>query len=149
MVDFPQQHRGRSGGAAAAGNFAIDDNDIQTLARKALRNKRSGNPASDDQRVAFEVLRYFGSRVRRRTGEPRRTSTTKIGLFCAISARNRDTQLFVRRLELSERRGFLMDPHLARRVISCLLGFASGFFCGRLTYFLSLSAKFAFCPNFL
>jgi hypothetical protein len=65
------------------------------LARKAFSNKRSGNPASDDQRVAFQVLRYFGSRIRDRRGVPRRTSAAKIALFGVIGTQdvNRDTWL--------------------------------------------------------
>jgi hypothetical protein len=58
-VDFPQQHRGAGGGAAAAGQLAIDEDDIEALARQALGDQRSCNAAAHDQRVAFQALGYI------------------------------------------------------------------------------------------
>jgi hypothetical protein len=80
-VDFPQQHRGRGGGAAAAGQLAVDDDDIQPLARQALGDQRSGNAAADDQRIAFDVLADLKPDRMLARPKPRRSAAAKVGLF--------------------------------------------------------------------
>jgi hypothetical protein len=55
-VDFPQQHRRRGGGAATAGQLAVDDHDVEPLPGQAFGNQGAGNAAADDQRIAFDVL---------------------------------------------------------------------------------------------
>jgi hypothetical protein len=62
LVDLPQQHRGRGDRAATAGQFAIDDDDIQPLPRQPLGNQRSGDTGADDQRITCEIVAYFEPR---------------------------------------------------------------------------------------
>ena len=99
-VDFPQQHRRRGGRAAATGKLTIDDDDIQTLAREALGDERSGNAAADDQRIAFDVLTEVeadsmpaanqGERPPRRSAvQTRRAAAAKVGLFGIVWNRER------------------------------------------------------------
>ena len=64
-VDLPQQHRGRGHRAAAAGQLAIDNDDIQPLPRQPFGHQRPGDPRADDQRIACKIVAHF---------EPRRVS---------------------------------------------------------------------------
>jgi hypothetical protein len=59
MEFVPPLYRGTGGGAAAAGKLAIDEDDIEALARPALGDERSRNTAAGDQRIAFHVLGDF------------------------------------------------------------------------------------------
>ena len=61
-VDFPQQHGCGGGRAAAAGQLAIDDDDVEALPRQAFGDQRSRNAGADDQRIAFEVLAEVAAR---------------------------------------------------------------------------------------
>jgi hypothetical protein len=83
-VDFPQQHRRTGGCAAAAGKLAIDDYYIQTLAREALGDERSGNAAAADQRIAFHVLADVKTDSMLACHKPGRAAAAKIGLFGII-----------------------------------------------------------------
>ena len=89
-VDFPQQHRRRGGGAAATGKFAIDDDDIKSLARETLGDERPGDAAADDQRVAFDVLADFKPPWLSRRGKPGRMAAPKVGLFSVICIEKAD-----------------------------------------------------------
>jgi hypothetical protein len=83
-VDFPKQHRRARRGAAAAGKFTIDDDDIQALARQALGDQRSGDAAADDQRVAFQVFGYIGAAALLCAGKPRRAAAAQVGLLGVV-----------------------------------------------------------------
>jgi len=148
-VDFPEQHRGRGRRAAAARNFAIDDQDSQTLAREALGDQRAGNPGADDQRIALQVLRYLGPRLRPCRGEPGRTSATKIRLFGVIGTQdvNRDTWLSLDDPEFGGARS--QAAASARRAIGWLPGLLAGFSTGPRPGSLGLGANFAFGADFL
>ena len=63
------------------GKLAIDDHDIEALPRQALGDQRSGNPAADDQRIAFDVL----SEVE--------TDGMPAGLFGIVCVKNADNNL--------------------------------------------------------
>ena len=94
-VDFPQQHRRRGGGAAATGKFAIDDDDIKSLARETLGDERPGDAAADDQRVAFDVLADFKPPWLSRRGKPGRMAAPKVGLFSIICIEKADDILLI------------------------------------------------------
>jgi hypothetical protein len=91
-VDLPQQHRRAGGGAAAPGQFAIDDDDIQPLARQSFGDQRSGNAGTDDQRIAFDVLLEFTADRLSGGGKPRRTAAAQIGLFGIVWIENADNK---------------------------------------------------------
>ena len=91
-VDFPQQHRGRGGGAAAPGKLAVDDDDIEPLARQALGDQRSGDAAADDQRIAFQVLADIEANRMLTRGKPRRAAAAKVGLFGIVCIKNADSE---------------------------------------------------------
>jgi hypothetical protein len=80
-VDFPQQHRGAGGGAAAAGQFAIDDDDVEALARQAFTDQRPRDAGADDQRIAFDVLAELEPDRMLARRKPRRPAAAKVGLF--------------------------------------------------------------------
>jgi hypothetical protein len=83
-VDFPKQHRRARRGAAAAGKFAIDDDDIQALPRQALGDQRSGDAATDDQRVAFQVFGYIGAAALLCARKPWRAAAAQVGLLDVV-----------------------------------------------------------------
>jgi hypothetical protein len=80
-VDFPKQHRRARRGAAAAGKFTIDDDDIEALPRQALGDQRSGDAAADDQRVAFQVFGYIDAAALLCARKPRRAAAAQVGLL--------------------------------------------------------------------
>jgi hypothetical protein len=80
-IDFPQQHRRTGDSAAATGKLAIDDDDIQTLAREAFGDERSGDAAADDQRIAFDVLSDLKADGMLGRHKPGRAAAAKVGLF--------------------------------------------------------------------
>ena len=73
------------------GKFAIDDDDIESLARQALGDQRSGDAGADDQRIAFQVLADVEADRMLARGKPRRASAAKIGLFGVVCIENADT----------------------------------------------------------
>jgi hypothetical protein len=83
-VDFPKQHRRARRGAAAAGKFTIDDDDIQALPRQALGDQRSGDAATDDQRVAFQVFGYIGAAALLCARKPWRAAAVQVGLLDVV-----------------------------------------------------------------
>jgi hypothetical protein len=83
-VDFPQQHRRARGGAAAAGQLAINDDDIEALPRQPLGDQRSGNAAADDQRVAFQVFGDAGPAALPGAFKPRRAAAAQVGLLGVV-----------------------------------------------------------------
>ena len=89
-VDFPQQHRGRGRGAAAAGQLAIDDDDVEALARQALGDQRSRDAGADDQRIAFEVLADLEADRMLARRKPRRVAAAQVGLFGIVCIENAD-----------------------------------------------------------
>jgi hypothetical protein len=80
-IDFPQQHRGAGGSAAASGQFAIDDDDIEALAGKSFGDQRSSNAATDDQHIAFEIVTDLQSGRRFDSLIPGRVAAAQVGLF--------------------------------------------------------------------
>jgi hypothetical protein len=80
-IDFPQQHRRTCCGAAASGQFAIDDDDIEALAGKSFGDQRSGDAATNDQRIAFEIVTDLQSGRRFDSLIPGRVAATQVGLF--------------------------------------------------------------------
>ena len=64
--------------------LAIDDDDIQALAREALGDERPGNSAADDQRIASDVLSEVKADSMLVGGKPRRTAAAQVGQFGVI-----------------------------------------------------------------
>jgi hypothetical protein len=80
-VDLPQQHRGAGRRAAAPGRFAIDDDDVETLARQPLGDQRSGDAGADDQCIACDVFTDLTAPRLSGRNKPRRTAAAQVGLF--------------------------------------------------------------------
>jgi hypothetical protein len=74
------------------GKLAIDDDDIQPLAREALGDERPGNPAPDNQRIASDVLSEVKADSMLVGGKPRRTAAAQVGLFGIIRVKNADNK---------------------------------------------------------
>jgi hypothetical protein len=91
-VDLPQQHRRAGGGAAAPGQFAIDDGDIQALTCQPLADQRSGNAGADDKCIAFDVLADFAADRLSGDRKPRRTAAAQIGLLGIVWIENADNK---------------------------------------------------------
>jgi hypothetical protein len=72
------------------GKLAIDDDDIQALARQALGDERPGNAATDNQRIAADVLSEVKADSMLAGRKPRRTATAQVGLFGIIWVKNAD-----------------------------------------------------------
>jgi hypothetical protein len=72
------------------GKLTIDDDDIQPLAREALGDERSGNPAADNQRTAFDVLGEVETDSMPARRKPGRAAAAQIGLFSIVCVKNAD-----------------------------------------------------------
>jgi hypothetical protein len=83
-VDLPQQHGRGSRRTTPPRQFAIDDNDVEALARQPLGDQRSRNAGADDQRIAFEVFADVAARRMYRRRKPRRTAAVQVVLFGII-----------------------------------------------------------------
>jgi hypothetical protein len=75
------------------GKLAIDDDDIEPLARKAFGDERPGNPAADDQRIAFDVLSEIETDSMPACRKPRRPAAAQVGLFGIVCVKNADDNL--------------------------------------------------------
>jgi hypothetical protein len=64
-----------------AGEFAVDNDDVQFLPRQAFGDQRSGDAAADNQRIAFDVLAEVEARRVMSGREPRRAAAAQVGLF--------------------------------------------------------------------
>jgi hypothetical protein len=72
------------------GKLAIDDDDIEPLAREAFGDERSGNPAADDQRIAFDVLSEVKTDGMPACRKPGRPAAAQVGLFGIVCVKNAD-----------------------------------------------------------
>ena len=72
------------------GKLAIDDDDIQPLAREALGDERSGNPAAANQRIAFDVLSEVETGSMPTCRKPGRAAAAQVGLFGIVCVKNAD-----------------------------------------------------------
>jgi hypothetical protein len=75
------------------GKLTIDDDDIQPLAREALGDERSGNPATDDQCIAFDVLSEVKTDSMPARRKPGRAAAAQVGLFGIVCVKNADNNL--------------------------------------------------------
>jgi hypothetical protein len=73
--------------------LTIDDNDIQPLPREALGDERSGNPAADNQRIAFDVLSEVETGSMPACRKPGRAAAAQVGLFGIVCVKNADNNL--------------------------------------------------------
>ena len=74
------------------GKLAIDDDDIEPLAREALGDERSGNAAADNQRIAFDVLGKVKTDSVPARREPGRAAAAQVGLFGIVCVKNADNK---------------------------------------------------------
>jgi hypothetical protein len=74
------------------GKLTIDDDDIQSLAREAFGDERSGNPAADDQRIAFDVLSEVKTDSVPTCRKPGRAAAAQVGLFSIVCVENADNK---------------------------------------------------------
>lgn len=74
------------------GKLAIDDDDIEPPAREAFGDERSGNPAADNQRIAFDVLSEVKTDSMPARREPGRTAAAQVGLFGIVCVKNADNK---------------------------------------------------------
>ena len=75
-----------------SGKLTIDDDDIQSLAREAFGDERSGNPAADDQRIAFDVLSEIKTDSMPPCRKPGRAAAAQVGLFGIVCVKNADNK---------------------------------------------------------
>jgi hypothetical protein len=72
------------------GKLAIDDDDIQPLAREAFGDERPGNPTADDQRIAFDVLSEVETNGMPACRKPGRAAAAQVRLFGIVCVKNAD-----------------------------------------------------------
>jgi hypothetical protein len=61
--------------------LAIDDDDVEALARQPLGDQRSRDAGADDQRLAFQILGDLRPWRRLGRSKPGRAAAAQIGLF--------------------------------------------------------------------
>ena len=74
------------------GKLTIDDDDIQSLAREAFGDERSGNPAADNQRITFDVLSEVETGSMPACRKPGRAAAAQVGLFGIVCVKNADNK---------------------------------------------------------
>ena len=74
------------------GKLAIDDDDIEPLAREALGDERSGDAAADNQRIAFDVLSEVKADSMPTRRKPGRAAAPQVGLFGIVGVKNADNK---------------------------------------------------------
>lgn len=64
--------------------LAIDDDDVETLARQPLGDQSTGDPGADDERIAGPAFIERRAWQMPRGGKPGRGAAAQIGLFGLI-----------------------------------------------------------------